>query len=131
MRKASRLEVVRRLPRCWGCEKLQGRILLRLAADVPTYQITKPAFRCLAELVVAIRLLAHHEASTVVAGIEPLCGRSSHSARAIKSHPRAHLDKWTTLGKLRRILILHTHQRRSLIILADAHRADRNLISCF
>ena len=116
---------------CWACEKLWERVLLHLAADVLTYQIAKPAFRCLTELVVAIRFLAHHEPSTVVAGIEPLRGRGSHSTRAIKSHPRAHLDKRTTLGKLRRILILHTHQRGPLIVFEYAHRADRNLISCF
>ena len=105
--------------------------LLRLTANVLADQLAKPAFRRLTELIVVGCLLADYESPAVVATVKPFCRGIRHAACTIESHPRAHLDKWTTLGKLRRILILHTHQRRSLIILEDAHRADRNLISCF
>lgn len=114
-----------------GCEKRWKEFLLRLAADALTDQLAKPALWCLAELVVVVRLLADYETPAAVPGIKPLGRGIGDAVRTVKPHPRAHLDKRTTLGKLSRILVFHAHQRRSLIVLEYADRADRNLVSRF
>jgi hypothetical protein len=102
--------------------------LLARTADVAAYQLEKAALRCLSKLIVAARLLADNEPSTAVAGVKPFGRGSRLSASAVESNARPHLYERSTLWKLYRSVIFHPHQRRSLVILQNAHRTDVHLV---
>jgi hypothetical protein len=105
--------------------------LLALAADALADEICKAAFRILAELVVVRGFLADHEASAMIAGVEPFRGGRRHAAGAIEAHPRPHFDERPALRKFCGLFEFHPYQRKPLIILEHSNGTDRHLIAAF
>lgn len=104
-------------------------LLFTLAANALADQICESAFRRLAELVIMRRFLADYKASAAIARVEPL-GRGRHIAvSAIESDAGSHLDKRSTLGKLRWFFVFHTNQGRTLVVLQNADGTDRDFIA--
>src|ERR1035441_4057707 len=63
--------------------------------------------------------LADHEASAVVAGVEPFGRRSGSAAGAIETHARTHFDEGSALWKFYRFFEFDANQSDPLIVLAD------------
>lgn len=104
---------------------------LHLAADVLADQVDEAALRALAKLIVMRGLLAHHEASAMVAGVEPFCCGCGGAAAAVETYARAHFDERSALRKFCRFLVLDPNQRHALIVLQHAHGTDRDRIAGF
>ncbi len=98
-------------------------------ADVLADQVDKAAFRRFSELVIMRRFLAHHEPSTMVAGIEPLGRGAGNSIVAIETNSSAHLDEGAALRKLRRVFVFDANQRGPLIVFEYPDGADGNLVA--
>jgi|SRR5579862_7896891 len=103
--------------------------LLSLAADVLTDQVGETAFGILAELIVVRGFLADHEASTVVTGVKPFGRGSGSAAGTVEAHAGAHLHKWSTLRKFRRLFVLDAYQCQPLVVLKDTNRTNRDFVA--
>lgn len=75
--------------------------------------------------------LADHEASAVVAGVEPFGRRSGSAAGAIETHARTHFDEGSALWKFYRFFEFDANQSDPLIVLEDADGADGHFIAGF
>ncbi len=102
-----------------------------MVADVFTDEGDEVTFGAPSVLVVVGGFLAHHEASAVVARVEPFGRRGGRPAGAVKSHARTHFDEGTALRKFCRFLVLDPDQGESLIVLEDADGTDRDSVASF
>ena len=103
--------------------------LLTLAADVFADQVGEAAFGVLAELIVVRGFLAYDKATAVVAGVKPFSGRSGSAAGTVEAHAGTHLNKWPTLRKFRRLLVLDAHQCQPLVVLKDTNGTDGDFVA--
>ena len=95
-----------------------------MAADVVSNEIGEPAFRSFAEQLVVVRLLADHEMSAVVTGVEPLGGRNRRSTGAVEVHTGTQFNERAPLRKVCRFFVLDAHQSRALMVSKDADSTD-------
>ena len=100
-----------------------------VCADVLAHEIGEGAFRTVAEVVIMLSFLGHHEAPCAVAGVEPLAGGSGNAARAVEAHPRTHLDERPALRKFGGLLVVHANQGDPLVAAEDVDGTDRHLIA--
>ena len=94
-----------------------------LLADVLADQVSEAAFGAFAESVVVRGFLADHEASAVIAGVEPFRAGSGGAIRTVEANAGAHFYKGSAL-KIGWGFVLDAHERSPLIVLQDVNGAD-------
>ena len=105
--------------------------LFALAAHVLADQVCEATFGTLPKLLVVRGFLADHEASAVVARVEPFCGRGCDSDAAVEAHTCTHFDEGSALRKFCWFFVFDADQCDTLIVLEHAHGTDGHFVAGF
>lgn len=82
-----------------------------------------------AELVIAVRFLAHHKFPAARARVEPHGIRGCGAVRAIEAYPRSQLGERASLRQLHRFFVFDSNPCRSHAAFLRTDRAHQNLVA--